>query len=868
MKRKAAARDEAPVGEEASDEAFDEEEATRQAKRMKSEELRAALEAAGVDDTEGNKPALVERLVAAKKRAAAGDNDDAEAAPAAFDEEDATRLAKRMKVEELRAALEAAGVEDTEGTKPVLVERLVAAQRAAAAPQAMEEDAAPAPAAEAFDAAAATSAAKRMKVEELRAALEAAGASTEGNKPTLVERLVAARRAASSGDAMDEDDEAEPEPSKEAAEAPQATGEEPQQVTPEETPAEAPAPASTKPEEDSDDDFAPKKNPWDEENPTPEATGEVLDPYILLKRDFPGRDDDLRQLGVEPTIARENKPFKLKKKPMSATTPEHVTMVPRTDGSSSLLNAPWVANRALGHGAFGAVFDVTLKGKDAQRCALKICFNAGRERRFGIEREIEVLAEVSRRRPAKPAPAPAPAAEAPAPAPADPSTLPPLTEDARSLIERAAPLEIQTENPKKGASASRFDAYKGSTNAKEFVEKGGTKADLKYDIARGYARVLDRGPPLVHAQARSIRPAQAPPVDGPQSVGGLADLKAFFGYRDASAVAMRLADTTLSELAKALNAQKMRFTEPVALFYAIGVLEACQEMHLADFIHADIKPDNLCVSYGELTRVGAGPSVDAIAAAGYNVTLIDYSISVDLRSFDKDQRFLASEGSPCQVKEYSWPPALKGASWRREVDLYGLGCILYQMVVSAIQPKGIDMTVTTLEKRIPRGWNKLLWAHILDQLLNARESADLGEMARDLRKNLEDDVLQGDTLRLVELLDHHRRLTPRDERGVANGGGALSPPKPRVSKPRAPREKRETFFRPPLPMREKLIKWKLSGCTVAVTPITVIDTREHIVRALDFPGSVPAPAPAPAPAPEAPAPAPAAPADPPAPAPA
>ena len=106
-----------------------------------------------------------------------------------------------MKVEELRAALEAAGVEDAEGTKPVLVERLVAAQRAAAAPQATEEATT-----EAFDAAAATSAAKRMKVEELRAALEAVGESTEGNKPTLVERLVAAQR----GDAMDEDDDAAP----------------------------------------------------------------------------------------------------------------------------------------------------------------------------------------------------------------------------------------------------------------------------------------------------------------------------------------------------------------------------------------------------------------------------------------------------------------------------------------------------------------------------------------------------------------------------------------------------------------------------------------------------------------------------------
>ena len=66
---------------------------------------------------------------------------DEQDAPAAFDEEEATRRAKKMKVEELRAVLEAAG-EDTEGTKPALVERAVAAARAAsqAWTQAMEED--------------------------------------------------------------------------------------------------------------------------------------------------------------------------------------------------------------------------------------------------------------------------------------------------------------------------------------------------------------------------------------------------------------------------------------------------------------------------------------------------------------------------------------------------------------------------------------------------------------------------------------------------------------------------------------------------------------------------------------------------------
>jgi len=61
---------------------------------------------------------------------------------------------------------------------------------AADAPPAAED---PAP----FDEAAATKAAKKLKVVELRAALEAAGADTKGLKAALVERLVAAQRAAS-----------------------------------------------------------------------------------------------------------------------------------------------------------------------------------------------------------------------------------------------------------------------------------------------------------------------------------------------------------------------------------------------------------------------------------------------------------------------------------------------------------------------------------------------------------------------------------------------------------------------------------------------------------------------------------------------
>ena len=142
-----------------------------------------------------------------------------EAEPA-FDEASATKAAKKLKVAELRAALEAAGA-DTKGLKAALVDRLVGVQRAAAggappaAPEASDATEAAPEAEEGFDEAAATRQAKKMKVAELRAALEAAGADTKGLKAALVERLVGVQRAAASGKrAAEPSDEAERSPKK------------------------------------------------------------------------------------------------------------------------------------------------------------------------------------------------------------------------------------------------------------------------------------------------------------------------------------------------------------------------------------------------------------------------------------------------------------------------------------------------------------------------------------------------------------------------------------------------------------------------------------------------------------------------------
>ena len=75
----------------------------------------------------------------------------------------------------------------------------------------------------------------------------------------------------------------------------------------------------------------------------------------------------------------------------------------------------------------------------------------------------------------------------------------PQTRDAALLIERAAPISVRQENPKKGKSAERYELYKAATTAREYVALGGTKADLKYDIQRGWVTVL--APPVVAAGA-------------------------------------------------------------------------------------------------------------------------------------------------------------------------------------------------------------------------------------------------------------------------------------------------------------------------------------------------------------------------------
>lgn len=50
---------------------------------------------------------------------------------------------------------------------------------------------------------------------------------------------------------------------------------------------------------------------------------------------------------------------------------------------------------------------------------------------------------------------------------------------------------VRQDNPKRGASAIRYEKYKHATTAKEYLKKGGSKADLRFDFTRGWITLPD-----------------------------------------------------------------------------------------------------------------------------------------------------------------------------------------------------------------------------------------------------------------------------------------------------------------------------------------------------------------------------------------
>ena len=81
-------------------------------------------------------------------------------------------------------------------------------------------------------------------------------------------------------------------------------------------------------------------------------------------------------------------------------------------------------------------------------------------------------------------------------------------------FDEARELEVLQENPKRAPSKSweRYEQYKSATTVGEFLERGGTPADLAHDVGKGFVRYLDQAghlsPPKPKKQPKAKSPRE------------------------------------------------------------------------------------------------------------------------------------------------------------------------------------------------------------------------------------------------------------------------------------------------------------------------------------------------------------------------
>jgi checkpoint serine/threonine-protein kinase len=196
--------------------------------------------------------------------------------------------------------------------------------------------------------------------------------------------------------------------------------------------------------------------------------------------------------------------------------------------------------------------------------------------------------------------------------------------------------------------------------------------------------------------------------------------------------------------------------ELLAAFWTIELLRTIESIHVAGYVHGDIKADNVLVRLDRTSAWESTYSRDGHQGwASKGVVLIDFGTAIDLFSFPTDQKFYIesaheSEGGSKKRREEQGVECWEVRNripCRYEPDWYGAAGIIHillfgrYMQLDEIQD-GDGKPTLKVRATFKRYWQADLWKSMIDVLLNETTGQSPNSPALSADEELSDDLLE------------------------------------------------------------------------------------------------------------------------------
>ncbi|GAB1601123.1 hypothetical protein Ahia01_000390500 [Argonauta hians] len=152
--------------------------------------------------------------------------------------------------------------------------------------------------------------------------------------------------------------------------------------------------------------------------------------------------------------------------------------------------------------------------------------------------------------------------------------------------------------------------------------------------------------------------------------------------------------------------------EALAVYFLIELLTIVDHLHKCNFIHGDIKPDNIVIKLEKMSSDIRIPKL---------LTLIDFGEAIDMSTYPEGTQFqtkVLTKGFDCTEMKSNLP-------WSYQTDLFGIAgtihTVLFGKYMNVFQSQGKWQITSNFQRK----WNIPLWKQFFHDFLNIPSSDQL-----------------------------------------------------------------------------------------------------------------------------------------------